>query len=300
MCRIHNWSTAQFHSIDWSSFHAITNVKSSFPNRLFTIRWVNHILPLHHRQFRFRLSPSANCPSDCGCVAETESHLLRCPHPDRNALHMSSFHAIRSICRQHNADPWLRQILFSILSNFDQAITFNLTTLTQPYRDLIRSQAALGADALFYGFFHHSWFDLQHAYLGRLGHPRDRNQARHLIDLLGHHFQSAAHSQWTIRNSLLHDSTAGIVPYARTLLLAEVRHIYSSQALLLFHDREAVYQSVSSEDRLDFSSQRLKRWITHVTPILKISIRQANDRPPGNRDILDFFSFGRPPEGTPT
>jgi hypothetical protein len=33
MCRIHNWSTAQFHSIDWSSFHAITNVKSSFPNR---------------------------------------------------------------------------------------------------------------------------------------------------------------------------------------------------------------------------------------------------------------------------
>jgi hypothetical protein len=86
---------------------------------------------------------------------------------------MSSFHAIRSLCRQHNADPWLRQILFSILSNFDQDITFNLTTLTQPYRDLIRSQAALGADALFYGFFHHSWFDLQHAYLGRLGHPRD-------------------------------------------------------------------------------------------------------------------------------
>jgi hypothetical protein len=26
--------------------------------------------------------------------------------------------------------------------------------------------------------------------------------------------------------------------------------------------------------------------------------RQANDRPPGNLDIRDPFSFGRPPEGT--
>jgi hypothetical protein len=54
------------------------------------------------------------------------------------------------------------------------------------------------------------------------------------------------------------------------------------------------------EDRLDFSDQRLKRWITHITPILKISLRQARDRPPGNRDIRDFFSFGRPPEGSLT
>jgi hypothetical protein len=129
MCRIHAWSIAQFHSVDWTLFHSITNVKSSFPNRLFTIRWVN--------QFRFRLSPSAACPSDCGCLAETESHLLRCSHPDRKALHTASFLAIRSLCQQHKADPWLRQILFSILSNFDPTITFNLTTLTQPYRDLI-------------------------------------------------------------------------------------------------------------------------------------------------------------------
>jgi hypothetical protein len=300
MCRIHAWSTAQFHSVDWTLFHSITNVKSSFPNRLFTIRWVNHILPLLQRQFRFGLSPLAACPSDCGCLAETESHLLRCSHPDRGALHTSSSIAIRSLCQRHKADPWLRQILFSIISNFDPTVTFNLTTLTQPYRDLIRAQAALGANALFYGFFHHSWVDLQHDYLGRLGLPRDRNQARHLFDLLGHHFQSVARGQWTLRNSHLHDSTAGTIPYARTLLLAEVRHIYSASDLLLFHDRDAVYQSISLEDRLDFSDQRLKRWITHITPILKISIRQAHDRPPGNRDIRDFFAFGRPPEGGPT
>jgi hypothetical protein len=297
MCRIHNWDTAQFHSIDWTAFNSITNVKSSFPNRLFLIRWVNHILPLLHRQFRFKLSPSANCPSDCGCVAETEHHLLRCPHPDRKALHLHSLPALHTINNQHNADPWLRQILLSILSNFDPAITFNLTTLTPPYRALIRAQAALGADALFYGFFHRSWVALQHAYLKRLGHPRERNQARHLIELWGNHFQTAARAQWTARNSHLHDSDGSAIPYARTLLLAEVRHIYSSHDRLLFHDRAAVYQSLTLEERLAFSTPRLKRWITHVTPILKISIRQANARPPGNRDIRDFFAFGRPPDG---
>jgi hypothetical protein len=297
MCRIHNWTPALFHSVDWTSFHAITNIKSNFPNRLFLIRWVNHILPFHHRQFRFHLSPSPNCPSDCGCVEESESHLLRCPHLDRKALHQTSLTKIRAISRQHHADPWLLQILFSIMSNYDSAITFNLHSLTLPYRALIRTQAALGADALFYGLFHHSWVDLQHAYLGRLGHPRDRNQASHLIALWGHQFQSAARDQWTLRNSHLHDSSASAIPYARSLLLAEVRAIYSVQELLLFHDRGAVYQSFSLEDRLEFSTPRLKRWIIHVTPIIKISLTQARARPPGNRDIRDFFSLGRPPDG---
>jgi hypothetical protein len=185
------------------------------------------------------------------------------------------------------------------MSNYDSAITFNLHSLTIPYRALIRTQAALGADALFYGLFHHSWVDLQHAYLGRLGHPRDRNQASHLIALWGHQFQSAARDQWTLRNSHLHDSSASAIPYARSLLLAEVRAIYSVQELLLFHDRGAVYQSFSLEDRLEFSTPRLKRWITHVTPIIKISLTQARARPPGNRDIRDFFSLGRPPDGPP-
>jgi hypothetical protein len=88
-------------------------------------------------------------------------------------------------------------------------------------------------------------------------------------------------------------------PYARSLLLAKVRAIYSVQDLLLFHDRGAVYQSFSLEDRLDFPTPRLKRWINQVTPIIKISLTQSRARPPGNRDIRDFFSLCRPPDGLP-
>jgi hypothetical protein len=118
MCRIHNWTPAQFHSVDWTSFHAVTNIKSNFPNRLFLIRWVNHILPFHHRQFRFQLSPSPNCPS------ESESHLLRCPHPDRKALHKTSLNKIRAISRQH-PDPFLHLVHLRLGHHLQPALAYD-------------------------------------------------------------------------------------------------------------------------------------------------------------------------------
>jgi endonuclease/exonuclease/phosphatase family metal-dependent hydrolase len=298
LCRIHNWQVAQFHSVDWMLYDSVSNKKSSFPNRLFQIRWANHVLPLYHRQFRFQLSASAGCPSTCGCLDETDTHLLRCPHPTRKRIHSALLLELRSTYDSHSADPWLRQLLSSILASFDPSIPYNLTPLTAPYTALAQAQSSLGPDALFYGFFHRSWVVLQDAYLRTLGLPNERNQARLLVEKWAHLFQKATRSQWAVRNGHLHDSNTHAPSYARTLLLAEARNIYSLSDRLLFHDRMAVYQSISLEDRLAFATSRLKRWIKHVTPILKISIRQANERPPGNLDIRDFFTLPRPPEGT--
>jgi hypothetical protein len=91
---IHQWQLERFHLIDWTLYDSITNKKSSFLNCLFQIRWANHILPLQQRQFRFQLTPSAGCPSECGCLKETDTHLLQCPHPEYNSspfgLHTTS------------------------------------------------------------------------------------------------------------------------------------------------------------------------------------------------------------------
>jgi hypothetical protein len=206
---------------------------------------------------------------------------------------------LKATYNKHAADPWLRQILAAILASLDPDIPYKLDALTPPYQDLLAAQTSLGPDSVFYGFFHHSWVSLQDDYLRKLGRPRDRNQARLLVELWAHLFQKAARSQWTARNGHLHDSSPDAPSYARTLLLAQVRNIYSLSDQLLFHDRSAVYQSISMTDRLEFTTIRLKRWVTHVTPILKISIRQAKARPPGNLDIRDFFSLPRPPEDAP-
>jgi hypothetical protein len=299
LCRIHNWNTAQFQMIDWALFDSVTNKKASFPNRLFIIRWANHILPIQQRLFRFHLSPSASCPSACGCPTETDTHLLRCSHPERRKIHSDSILEFRATFTKHNADPWLRQILLSILATFDPSITYTFAHFTQPYRELVAAQASLGPDALYYGFFHHSWVSLQNDYLRNTGRPRDRNQACLLVEQWAHLCQKTMRSQWAARNSHLHDSTPDDPSYARTLLLAETRNIYSLSDRILFHDREAIYQAIPLANRLQFTTTRLKRWVTHVTPILKMSLRQAKDRPPGNLDIRDFFSLHRPFEGDP-
>jgi hypothetical protein len=189
--------------------------------------------------------------------------------------------------------------LASVLALYDPSIRFNLSALTQPYRDLVHAQQALGRASLIYGFFHQSWLTLQDEYLRHCGHPRDRNQARHLIGLWAHQFQAMARSQWDARNHHLHDSTPDATPYAHQLLLARTRNIYSLSDLILYHDRAAVYHNIPLAERLQYSSFRLKHWISHVTPILQMSLRQAKARPPGNSDIRDFFGNPRPPEGTP-
>jgi hypothetical protein len=98
---------------------------------------------------------------------------------------------LRATSRAHDADPWLGQILSSILASFNPDITYNLTTLTQPYKDLVLAQSLLGPDSLFYGYFHHSWVCLQEAYLRKLDWPHDQNQARLLVEKWAHLFQKA-------------------------------------------------------------------------------------------------------------
>ena len=295
--RIHNWSHAQFLSIDWEVFSTVTNKKASFNNRMFKIRWVNHVLPLLHRQHRMNLSPSAHCPSDCGSTDEDESHLLCCPHPDRRLNSDQLLRDLRSMFATYNLDPWLRQILFSYISVVLPSLTFNFTALTPAYHALVAAQAELGPHALFYGIFHSSWVQLQDNYLQHMHLPNDKHQARRAIETLAHHFQATARRQWDTRNGHLHDESPSHQPsYSRILLQAETRQIYNNLPQLLFLDRPAITNGIPLADRLQFPTLRLRQWIEHVRPIIRISLKQAATRPAHTPDIRSFFPHGRPPE----
>ena len=298
LCRVHHWTAPQFHSIDWALFSAITNSKSSFPNRLIKIRWLNHLLPLHYRQHRMHLSPSSHCPSTCGCTSEDDDHLLRCPHPDRR-LHISNLLLeLRPLFDKYHVDPWLRQILFSVIAGIHPVTTFNLTALTLPYRALVDDQRGLGPLALFYGVFHTSWVTLQDHYLQTQHLPRERNQARHSVELIAHLFQATARRQWDTRNSHLHEQSDDHQPYARTLLLQETTQVYADLPQLLFLDRPAIHNGISLADRLQFTSPRLRHWLLLIRPTMRLSLRQARKRPAHTPDIRTFFHTVRPPEGT--
>jgi hypothetical protein len=289
LCRIHDWTYSQFYQIDWEVFDSITNKKASFPNRLFLIKWMNHILPLQARQHRMKLTPSAACPSVCGELREDEDHLLRCPHP-------TLVKTLQKIFLQHHVDPWLRQLLLSGIAAVHPATPCNLTALTPPYRALASAQTRLGPHALFYGFFHQDWIRLQDKYLRSQQKPTERNQSSHVIKLIAMHFQATARAQWDARNHHLHATRDDHQPFIRTVACQEIALMYDQLHTLLPLDRPAITQGITLPDRLKHSTKRLRHWLRRTRPLFKCSQRQAKERPAHTGDIRTYFHTVRPPE----
>jgi hypothetical protein len=83
LCTHHEWEEpAIFDFVDWPVFHS-ASLATTFLKRLFGIKMIHFLLPLQKQQYQFRQSPSASCPSACGCPEEDWSQFLRCPHQQR-------------------------------------------------------------------------------------------------------------------------------------------------------------------------------------------------------------------------
>jgi hypothetical protein len=70
LCTHHEWEEPTiFDLVDWPVFHS-ASLATTFLKRLFGIKMIHFLLPLQKQQYQFRLSPSASCPSACGCPEE--------------------------------------------------------------------------------------------------------------------------------------------------------------------------------------------------------------------------------------
>jgi len=286
----------EFESIDWSRFRSALHNRG-FSRKLFLIKWINHLLSFMQRQRKYGMSPLAACPSDCGCPEEDDMHFLRCPNPERLAVFTSLRTDLAESFTKHNADPWLRQILFSHLANFDGAVTFNLAALTAPYLQLVEGQSALGEDALFYGFFHQSWHQLQHAYLKQQHKPCDRNQASRTVKFWITRFHQAAHDLWLIRNHHLHRKEGNAVrSFSRIRLIREVEIQYTHYNTVLYNDRDPIYGNTTEEERKEHSIPQLRQWLKFAKPLITKSCSDAAAVGLRGSRITDFFHTARPPE----
>jgi hypothetical protein len=76
--RRYGWSEAQFAQINWPQYRS-ASAKLSLKKRLFTIKWLNDLLPFQVRMHKYGQAPLAGCPEECGCDSENQQHLLHCP-----------------------------------------------------------------------------------------------------------------------------------------------------------------------------------------------------------------------------
>ncbi len=182
-------------------------------------------------------------------------------------------------------------------------IQYNLALLTPPYQRCLAQQSALGAESLFYGYFHKSWVRLQHNYLCSQSLPCERHQAKALVATWALLFQTTARAQWDIRNRHLHDAVDAAQPHKEVLLRLTAQKLYDALDIVSSRDKDAIFQNLTLAQRLESPYAHLQAWVQFAKPVLSYVLKHGRRRPAGNTDIRDFFQPilplpyppGRPP-----
>jgi hypothetical protein len=158
LVKYHEWETPVIFSIvDWPMFQAAT-LATSFVKRLLVIKWINDLLPFQQQQYLYKQSPSASCPSACGCSDEDWTHFPRCQHVQQGKQSWTAFvSSLRDIMERWSLDPGLRRILLYMTAPLSTLPSIPLTQLTDEYQMLLATQLSIGIDSLLFLFFCYDW-----------------------------------------------------------------------------------------------------------------------------------------------
>jgi hypothetical protein len=295
ICRHHGLTADAYATIGWERLHASTR-QLSFLLRLFVIKWLNDLLPFQRQQHRYNQSPSASCPSSCGCPDEDWSHFLCCSHPHRRHSWSDFSKALSSVFERHHIDRSLHRVMLSLLHvTTPTTPPIPLDNLNADYRALLQSQTQLGPKSIFFGLFVNGWLALQDRYLLALKLPGDKHQAASGIHALITLLLEQVHSVWLLRNEHLH----GTDPlqqhsYKRLHLLAQIRELYDAAPLMLAGDRDIL--SLPFVRRQDHTTRSLRAFVNCAKPLVDNSIHDTNDLGSRFRRIDSYFRPTIPPE----
>jgi hypothetical protein len=283
---------AQFSSIDWPHFRAVT-YKFSLPQRFFLIKWLNDLLPFQARMHTYGQSSMAGCPHLCGCDSEDHHHLLHFPADACTTLFLQLPTGLDTLCISHKIDPLLRKVLLTLLSPYWGASAH--FTLPAEYDALIAFQTTLHPDAVFLGCFSTDWARLQFQYLQLNQLPRDERQAETSIRHVMTHLLELVHTVWLTRNSALHgdDATTQLLSYKRTQLLLEVQDLYDQQDQMLAANRQLFTHPYKYW--IAQPTSQLHTFLQRMRTTVKTSILQANNLGTNFRTIDTYFPPVIPP-----
>jgi hypothetical protein len=174
--RQHKWDDpAIFDLIDWPMFHAAT-LRNTFLKQLFVLEWINDLLPFQAQQSSFNQSPSARCPSACGCDKDWH-HFTRCSHQQRIKAWRSFLPVVSQIMERRQLDSSLRRILLHLVAPLTHASPIPMVNLPAEYTVLMTAQRSVGEDSLLFGLFTEDWVRSQDRYLQARKLPRSQNKA---------------------------------------------------------------------------------------------------------------------------
>ena len=185
----------------WESSVTRTTMESFPPlYRLWVSKHVAGFFGCGKMMQRWKFWDHSRCPC-CADDYEDKRHLMTCPDPQAISTWEQSIEAFELWLTEADTDPDIADCFLFALASRDP--THDLTTHAAPHvLSAAAEQTRIGWMLLTEGKIARSWGSLQDRYYRSIGSQRTgRSWAKHLIT----HILSMTHTQWTHRNSVLHD-----------------------------------------------------------------------------------------------
>jgi hypothetical protein len=195
-------SPAGFNAINWN---AIQWASDQFPPlyRLWVAKHVSGFFGIGHMMKNWCFWDHSRCPC-CNHINETKEHLLTCPHPACATTWSDSLAGLGTWMEEDDTAPDIQECILSTLATRNPSQSF---TAFSPHstRWAAQQQDQIGWIFATEGKLSHEWERLQEAYyLEYNPHRSAPKWAAGLTTNLLH----ITHSQWTHRNSVLHERDA--------------------------------------------------------------------------------------------
>ena len=277
----HQWKN-QFETIDWETVHA-TYKKMPFHMKLFVTKWVNKILPLNQRRFKWNLFPTPMCPSWCQQL-ENEQHLLTCNHQARQSHNTAFSKILTQNMKTLNIDPYLQEIIQTYLERLYKC----QNTKNIHYNKIYEKQYAIGKYSIFYGLLTQDWVHQQNKYLYYIGKDTKKNQAQYAIKKIIKLCWDYVYEVWLLRNTHQHDTKEMPMNFKKIQLLQEIKDLYAMKTQMLSADRDIFSKDI--KEREHHTIMQLQEYKKFAKQITQQSVADAKEHGKNFRKIDQYFT----------
>jgi hypothetical protein len=285
------WTATTRKLISWPIFFATLKKQTTLKHQQL-LKYLYGWLPTGHEVHRHNNLEDHRCPH-CRTVQEKNTHILRCPHPDRHALqtrfltvHLNNFYH-----RSNTAQPIRQLISQSLIQWFHQPGIPHRRPRNDPLFRASQHQVAIGWQNFLRGHISQTIIDYQESYFRARERPADESGqlwAGKLILTLWNFF----FDNWKLRCDERHAQDKDNVSKQHTFRLhARARAVYSSLPNLPAALRSLHWFDLTFDKQIELGTRKLEVWLAHTEPLTKQGLAEtASYLAAGHQDIRDYFT----------
>jgi hypothetical protein len=292
----YHWTEPTRKLIAWAPFHMMLKKQPALQHQQL-MKYTNGWLPTGHYVHRHDKHEEHRCPH-CRTVHEKDQHLLRCPHPARDAKRQRFLTVtLNNFYHTSNTAQPLRAL---ISQHIIQWLRYPDRPLRHPRNHPLhhesQHQQAIGWQHFLQGRIAQSILDYQEKYYRDRERPETdtgTSWAKKLISHLWGHFFDV----WKFRCDERHALDIDRVSLQHTQRVhSRTRAVYSVLDQLPAEIRSSHYFDETLDIQIGHKTRAIELWLAHTEPLVQQGLAEAAQAiATGHQDIRAYFPIVVPP-----